>query len=179
MRENGNSSGKAGRRAEQGQAAVEMALFIPLLLVLWFSAFQLARLFYVYHTLHKALRGGAGLVARASNINYCNLADPVLTDIRNFVVFGNLQGAGDPVVRGLTPDLIQILPERTVTDSTVVTECLCTEEPDSCDIQAGGRPADFVVVSLGDGFPVEVPFPYVTLGTINLKVSVRMPVTGG
>ena len=166
-------------RGKRGQAAVELAFLIPLMLLLLFGAFQLARVFYVYHSLHKALRGGAGLLARSSNVNYCNLADNALTDVRNVIVFGNLQGTGVPVVQGLTPELIQILPERAVADSTAVSECLCTEEPESCDMEAGGRPADFVVVNLGDGLPVEVQFPYMSLGTINLKVSVRMPVTGG
>ncbi len=167
------------RKPERGQAAAEMAFLIPLMMVLLFGTFQLARVFYLYHTLQKALRGGAGLLARTSGINYCNSADTALTDARNFIVFGNLQGTGDPVVQGLTTELVQILPERAVAESTVVTECRCTEEADSCDIEAGGRPADFVVVNLGEGFPVEVPFPYLDLGTILLKVSVRMPVTGG
>jgi hypothetical protein len=101
-----------------------------------------------------------------------------VSDARNFIVFGNLQGAGTSVVQGLTPDMIQVLPERAVADSAAVTQCLCTEDTASCDIAAGGHSPDFVVVNLGDGFPVPVPFPYVNLGAINLKVSVRMPVTG-
>ena len=166
-------------RSDGGQAAMEMALLVPLLMLLLFGAFQIARLFYVYQTLQKALRGGAGFLARSTGVNYCNLDDPALTDARNFIVFGNLQGTGTPVVQGLPPEMIQILPERAAADSTTVTECLCAEESASCDTDAGGSPPDFVVLNLGDGFPVDVPFPYVRLGTIRLKVSVRMPVTGG
>src|SRR5262249_39583883 len=102
-----------------------------------------------------------------------------IADIRNFIVYGNLQGQGTPVVQGLTPDMIQILPERNATGTTGVVECLCTEDRDGCDLSSGGRAPDFVVVNLGSGFPVAVPFPFVNLGTINLRVSVRMPVTGG
>ena len=102
-----------------------------------------------------------------------------IADARNFMVFGNLQGEGIPVVQGLTPDMIQVLPERGVPGSTAVTECLCTaEDPDSCDVSSVGRAPDFVVVNLGAGFPLPVPFPFVNLGTINLRVSVRMPMTG-
>lgn len=167
------------RRTERGQAATELAFLIPLLMMILFGAFQVARVFYMYHTLQKALRGGAGMLARSANVNYCDTADAAMTDARNFIVFGNLQGDGTPVVQGLTPEMIQILPERTAPDSTAVSECLCTEEGNSCDVVSGGRPPDFVVVNLGSGFPVDVPFPYVTLGSINLQVSVRMPVTGG
>ena len=172
-------SGVRRSRGAGGQAAAELAFVIPLMMIILFGAFQVARVFYLYHTLQKALRGGAGLLTRASTINYCDAEDAALTDARNFIVFGNLQGSGDPLVRGLTPEMIQVLPERTDAESTVVTECLCTEEADSCDIAVGGRSADFVVVNLREGFPMEVPFPYLNLATITLRVSVRMPVTGG
>ena len=164
--------------AAGGQASVETVFLIPLLLMLLFGAYQLARVFYVYHTLQKALRGGAGLLARSSNVNYCDTADQMLADARNFIVYGNIQGTGEPIVTGLTPDMIQVFPERVVAGSTTVIQCLCGEE-DSCDIATGGRPPDYVTVNLGGGFPLEVPFPYVRFGTLNLQVSVRMPVTGG
>jgi hypothetical protein len=155
-----------------------LAIQIPLIMVILFGAVEIARVFYVYHTLQKALRGGAGLLARSVDVEYCNSADLTMTDVRNFMVYGNLQGQGTPVVQGLTPDLIQILPERRTSGSTGITECLCTEDVDSCDASSGGRAPDFIVVNLGSGFPLAVTFPYVSLGTINLKASVRMPVTG-
>lgn len=166
-------------QGERGQAATELAFLVPLLMMILFGTFQVGRVFFLYHTLQKALRGGAGMLARSANVNFCSGDDGALADARNFIVFGNLQGLGTPVVQGLTPEMIQILPERTGADSTAVTECLCTEEGDSCDLASGGRPPDFVVVNMGSGFPVDVPFPYINLGTINLKVSVRLPVTGG
>ena len=170
---------RAAGRGSGGQAATELAFLIPLLMLILFGAFQVARVFYLYHTLQKALRGGAGLLARSASVNYCDASDAALTDARNFMVYGNLQGLGTPVVQGLTPEMIQILPERTGPDSTAVTECLCTEEAESCNVTSGGRAPDFVIVNFGSGFPVEVPFPYMSLGSINLQVSVRMPVTGG
>lgn len=169
----------AGQRAQRGQAVAELAFQIPLMLVILFGAVQIGRVFYVYHTLQKALRGGAGLLARSVNVDYCNSEDTKHTDARNFIVFGNVQAEGVPVVQGLTPDMIQILPERVAAGTTGVTECSCVADANSCDISSGGRAPDFVVVNLGAGFPLQVTFPYVNLGTINLRVSVRMPVTGG
>jgi hypothetical protein len=144
-----------------------------------FGVVEIGRVFYVYHTLQKALRGGAGLLARTTNVQYCDAADLSLADARNFIVYGNLQGQGTPVVQGLTPDMIQIFPERRVPDSVGLTQCLCSEDADSCDAASGGRAPDFIVINLGDGFPLAVPFPFVNIGTMNLRVSVRMPVTGG
>lgn len=170
-------SRRTAGRGCRGQAAAELAFMIPLLLMMLFGTFQLARVFYVYHTLQKAMRGGAGLLARSGNINYCDAADPAILDAKNFIVYGNLQGTGEAVVRGLTPDLIQIFPERVAAGTSAVSECLCGEE-DSCDLSAGGRAPDYVTLSLGSGFPLELPFPGSAFSTINLRVSVRMPVTG-
>ena len=166
-------------KSQRGQAIAELAFQIPLMLALMFGGLEIARVFYVYHTLQKALRGGAGMVARSANVDYCDSNDVTLMDARNFIVYGNLQGEGIPVVQGLTPDLIQILPERNLAGSTDVTACVCTPDAESCDLTSGGRAPDFVVVNLGNGFPLSLSLPYVSLGAITLKVSVRMPVTGG
>lgn len=167
------------RNSQRGQAVVELAVQIPIMLALLFGGVQIGRVYYIYHTLQKAVRGGAGLLARSVNVNYCNVSDLTVADARNFIVHGNLQGVGSPVVQGLTPDMIQILPERGTSESTAVTQCLCAQDADSCDVSSGGRVPDFVVINLGEGFPLQVSFPFMRIGTINLKVSVRMPVTGG
>ena len=170
------------RKSQRGQALAELAFQIPLLMAILFGAVEIGRVFYVYHTLQKALRGGAGLLARSSNVEYCNASDLTIADARNFIVYGNLEGQGPEIVRGLTPDMIQIFPERTGTDSTAVAACVCSAgdpDPNGCDASSGGRSPDFVVVNLGTGFPLAVPFPFVNIGTFNLRVSVRMPVTGG
>ena len=165
--------------SRRGQALVEVALQIPLMMALLFGGVEIGRVFYTYHALNKALRGGAGLAARAVNVNYCDTSDVTLTDVRNFVVFGNLQGEGNPIVSGLTADMIQILPERSIPYSTGISECVCTEATDSCDVTATGRAPDFVVLNFGpDGFPLRIPFPFSTISSVNLRVSVRMPVTG-
>lgn len=178
------------RPGQRGQAAMEMAIMIPVLMMLMFGAYQLARVFYTYHTLQKAFRGGAGMLAHASGVDYCQ-ADPVIANAQNFVVYGSVTpNQGSPVVQGLTTDMVQVVAERIPTGSTSPGPCPCdtgggpSGDPDSCDILNGGRAPDFVVVNddgvSSTGFPVSVLFPFVSLGTgiINLQVSVRMAVTG-
>jgi hypothetical protein len=167
------------QRSQRGQAVVELAFQIPLMLLLMFGCVQLARVFYVYHSLHKAVRGGAGLMARSVNVNYCD--SNALTAARNFIVYGNPDGGSIPVVSGLTPELIEFIPERRDITTTGVTQCDCAGEnlADGCDIAGGGRAPDFIVVRLvTGGFPLTLPFPFITVGPINLNVSVRMPLTG-
>jgi hypothetical protein len=152
------------------------------MLLLMFATVQLARVFYVYHTLEKALRGGAGLLARSTNVNYCAADDATITDARNFIIFGNLQGEGVPVVQGLTTDMIQVHPERQETGGLALATCTCGGDSgtagDSCDVASGGRGPEFIVVNLSPLYQLRVAFPFVSFGTIPLNVSVRMPVTG-
>jgi hypothetical protein len=168
----------------RGQAAVETAFAIPLLLMMMFGAFQVARIYWTYHTLQKAVRGGAGLLARTSNVNYCDQSDPMLLKAKTFIMYGSFESTGSPILKDLRPDdvnLITIYPERVGSDLITVGDCSCDSSvADSCDVANGGRAPDFITVSLGpSGFPLEVRFPYMQWTTINLNVSVRMPVTGG
>ena len=152
------------------------------MMLILFGAVEIGRVFYVYHSLQKALRGGAAFLARTPNVNYCDTTDLTLQDARNLIVWGNLQGLGQPVVQGLTPDVIQILPERIQAGTTGVVTCSCggdPQDPESCDVMSGGRAPDFIVINLGAGFPLAIPFPFANFGSVNLNVSVRMPVTGG
>jgi hypothetical protein len=112
---------------------------------------QLARVFYTYHTLEKALRGGAGLLARTSNVNYCDAGDPAITGAKNFIVYGNLQGVGTPILPNLG-DFLQVQAERQDSTSTTVNSCPCgSADADDCDISGGGRPPEFAKSS--DGYP--------------------------
>jgi hypothetical protein len=62
-------------RCERGAAAAEMALVLPLLLVLMFSAFELGNYFRDWHTLSKSVRDGARFAARHDFADF-NCADP-------------------------------------------------------------------------------------------------------
>jgi len=151
------------------------------MMLLLFGTVQLARVFYVYHALQKAVRGGTAMLVRSVNVDYCNPGgDLTIQDAKNFIVYGNLQGLGQPVVPGLTADLIQVFAERSGTGSTVQA-CTCSEDdtdPASCRSTVGQRP-DFVVINFGSGFPLSILFSFVNLSSVNLRVSVRMPVIGG
>ena len=167
-------------QSQRGQAVIELALVIPAVIIILAGTIQLARIFYTYHTLQKALSGGASLLAKSNNVNYCDAGDPAILGAQNFIVYGNLQGVGTEILSGLADFPVQILPERQDAGTTTLNQCMCTQsDVDSCDVSTGGRAPDFIVVNLGNGFPLQLPFAFVSLTTINLRVSVRMPVTGG
>jgi hypothetical protein len=86
------------RSDERGVQLLELAIVLPILLVLFGAVAEFGRYFYEYTTAAKAARVGARyLVSKSVNsaINYEAQA-------KNLVVFGNIAGTGSPVLPGLS-----------------------------------------------------------------------------
>lgn len=77
-----------------GSAAVEMALVMPLLLVLMFGSFELGNYFLDNHVVAKAARDGARYASRRGVQEYsCSAASAdVITKTRNLIRTGQLSG---------------------------------------------------------------------------------------
>lgn len=89
-----------------GSAAAEMAMVMPLLLVLMFGSFEVARYFLDEHVVLKAVRDGARYAARHGFANYpCNAVGPgtvnstVEANTRNVVRYGKVAPAVGDVPR--------------------------------------------------------------------------------
>jgi Flp pilus assembly protein TadG len=96
-------------RDKHGNAAVEMALVMPLLLVILFGSVELGNYFMDEHTLVKAVRDGARFAARQSFTNYtaCSGAPggTVVGDTQNVVMDGYL-GGGTAITPNISaPDI--------------------------------------------------------------------------
>lgn len=89
-------------RSERGTQLVELAIVLPLLVIMLGAAAEFGRFFYTYQTLAKATRTGARyLTTETAN----GKKDPTA---ENLVVYGNEAGTGKPVVSGLSPSQVQI-----------------------------------------------------------------------
>jgi Flp pilus assembly protein TadG len=79
-----------------GAAAAELALVLPLLLVILFGSVELGNYFMNEHTLIKAVRDGARFAARQNFDNYTSCSgEPggtVVDDTKNIVMNGYLSG---------------------------------------------------------------------------------------
>jgi len=91
-------------RDRRGNAAVEMAMVTPLLLILMFGCIELGNYFWNEHTLLKAVRDGARFAARQSFNYYGCSGSPdttnVVTPTQNVVMYGYLSGTDK-----LTPNI--------------------------------------------------------------------------
>lgn len=75
---------------------VELAIVLPIMLMLFGAAAEFGRFFYEYSSLAKATRVGARYLTTAQ----VTAADDAKA--KNIIVYGNAAGTGSPVVPGLT-----------------------------------------------------------------------------
>ncbi|MDF3036473.1 MAG: pilus assembly protein [Paucimonas sp.] len=80
---------------QRGGALVELALILPLLLLMTFITTEFGRAVYQYNTLAKSVRDAA---------RYLSVQTPGShqTEARNLVIYGNTAGTGTPLVPDLT-----------------------------------------------------------------------------
>jgi hypothetical protein len=91
-------------RNEQGAQLAELAIVLPVLLILFAATAEFGRYFYEYTTLSKAARIGARyLVTAKVNCFEANQA-------RNLVVFGNTAGTGSPIIENLALENVTVTP---------------------------------------------------------------------
>jgi Flp pilus assembly protein TadG len=90
------------RRDERGIQLVELAIVLPIFILLFGATAEFGRYFYEYTTLAKAARVGARYLATAS----VNSTED--TNAKNIVVYGNSAGTGNPILSGLSTTNVTI-----------------------------------------------------------------------
>ena len=103
MSEKANTFGRRLRRLWRGEAGTqlaEMAIVLPVMLVLFGATAEFGRFFYTYATLAKATRSAARYLTASNKA----------TDLgaQNLVVYGNEAGAGEPLLPELGPTHVDI-----------------------------------------------------------------------
>lgn len=89
-------------RNERGIQLVEVAIVVPIFLMLFGATAEFGRYFYEYTTLAKASRGGVRYLA--TNI----VTGGNDTIAKNIVVYGNPGGTGTPILTNLTTSQVVI-----------------------------------------------------------------------
>jgi Flp pilus assembly protein TadG len=84
------------RRDDSGIQLVELAIVMPVFLLLFGATAEFGRFFYEYTTVAKAARVGTRYLTSAA----VNTAQDTVA--KNLVVYGNAAGTGSPVLTGLT-----------------------------------------------------------------------------
>jgi Flp pilus assembly protein TadG len=91
------------KRDDRGLQLVELAIALPVLILLFAAVAEFGRYFEAYTTLAKGSRTAARYLATADSHGLDDL------NAKKLVVYGNLAGAGSPIVNGLTLDNVDII----------------------------------------------------------------------
>ena len=93
------------RACEAGTQLAELAIVLPLLLVLFGATAEFGRFFYTYNTLAKSTRAGARYLTAS------NLASD--DNAKSLVVYGTTGDGGTPLLSGLSTGNVSITREGT------------------------------------------------------------------
>ncbi len=160
----------------RGSILLESVLYLPLFFLLLVGMIELARVSYTYYSIHKILYTIARYAGTRQGVNFCDTADATLTAVKNLALTGDAGDAGTPYINGLEADMIQVRIERRNSETGELEACECAVP--GCDAAAGGIAPEFIVVSIPDGYPVQLRFPSLTLDPIPLRFQIRVPFGG-
>jgi Flp pilus assembly protein TadG len=90
------------RRDDRGLQLVELALTLPVLILLFAAVAEFGRYFHAHTTLAKGTRVAVRYLATARTTGCDDL------NAKNLVVYGNMAGTGSPIVNGLTVNNVTI-----------------------------------------------------------------------
>lgn len=93
------------RRDEQGVQLLELAIVLPIMMLLFASLAEFGRYFYEYSTAAKAARLGARYLASKSATSGTKDWEVIA---KNIVVYGNAAGSGDPILPGMTTANVEV-----------------------------------------------------------------------
>jgi hypothetical protein len=154
---------------------LEVAMWMPVILLLIAGVIQFGKITYLYYTLRKIEYTVARSVSIGSGVDFCpDATDALIQGAIAFALTGTSDGSGTPLVSNLTPAMI-----------SVTTECIdpATGLPGPCDASgcdgaAGAHRPDYVVVTIPDGYRVQPRIPFILLDPFQLRPTVAVPYGG-
>ena len=152
---------------------LEMAMWMPVLLLLIVGMIQIGRITYLYYSLQKVVFSAARTLAAQQNVNFCDPANDAVT-LAVLAASVNDPATGVPLINNLTSDMLQV--STTCLDATGASTA-CDTSGCSTPLAAAQTPA-FVTVSIPAGYAVQPRIPYILLQPILLVPSATVPFSG-
>jgi hypothetical protein len=165
------------RNPRSGSALMEGVLFLPVLLLLLLGTIEFGRITFVYFQLQKILNNYGSTLAKQSAANFCDESDAVVAAARNFALTGSSSTGGQTLLDGLEADNIRVRLERLSVDGSSAEICDCSGT--ACDVAAGGRSPEFILVDLRNGYEVRLNVPGLNTSPIIFRPQLRFAVAGG
>ena len=161
----------ADRQGRRGSMILETVMLIPIIVLLLVGMTQIARFTYTYVELRKVANSVASYLATQQGVDFCNAADPTVAAAISFGLTGTTDNSQPVFVAGLTPDMIQIVPERYDKVTQVSGVCSCAIA--GCDVANGGGEPDYISVSIS-GYTLQPRIPFLPIDAIPLRPQVKV-----
>ncbi|EGA69062.1 hypothetical protein VISI1226_07143 [Vibrio sinaloensis DSM 21326] len=100
------------RKRQQGLAAVELVIGLPVIMLLLLSVTEIARMFVDMNTLTKAVRVGARYAMTQSDAAGCGPIMLAQNDVKQLVVYGTLNSGTEPLLSSLSTSDISVACEN-------------------------------------------------------------------
>jgi Flp pilus assembly protein TadG len=158
-------------RRKRGNAVLEVAMWMPVLLLLISGMIQFGKITYTQYVLQKIVYTAARTLSVQQNVNFCDAADATIQAALTAAV--NDPATGEPLVLNLTSDML-----------TVTTRCLdSTGAIGDCDVSGcggltGAQRPDFVTVAMTNGYTIPLRIPFIQLDPVQLRPSITVPFEG-
>jgi hypothetical protein len=145
--------------------------------LLLFGMVEFARLGYTYFAVQKILYSLARFAGTSQGVNFCDDADPMVLAAKNYALTGTTDASSPALIADLTADMIQVRVEKYNADTQELLQCAC--EITGCDAQQGAAGPDYIVVTIPNGYPVQLAIPFMPhLDPIPLRPQIRLPYGG-
>ncbi|GAA3722573.1 hypothetical protein GCM10022421_34170 [Oceanisphaera sediminis] len=91
-------------RHQQGLAAVEATIVLPIILLMMLAIGEFGRMLYQYNSLTKVVRAGSHIVLDSDNYADITARNEREDKIKNLILYGSETGSSQPVLPGLAAD---------------------------------------------------------------------------
>ena len=156
--------------------AIELAMWMPVMLLLIGGLIQFGKITYIYYSLQKTMTTIASLLAVQNGVNFCpDAGDPTITAAIQFALTGTTDGSGAPAITGLTADMITVTTQCIDPVTLTLGDCAVS----GCGTPVGAQRPDFITVSMPNGYIVQPRIPYILVDPIPLRPKAVMAYGGG
>lgn len=109
-------------RLQRGVAMLELAIALPIMILLMLAVAEIGRCLYQYNALNKQVRNAVRYVsanARVGSTGVIDISDEVRSAAQRLAVFGILSDSSEPLLPGLAVD--NVIVEETAPEYVLVT----------------------------------------------------------
>ena len=160
------------RSRRRGNAIVEFALLMPVLLLLTVGTIQFGKFIYLYYVIKKIEFAAARYLSIQQAIDFCNSPDALTEAAFNYGVTDSYTGA--LIVANLTADQFQV--NTFCVDPITGAAGAC--DASGCGGLTGAQRPDYIQIVIPNGYQVQIRLPYITLPAFNVYPTVTVPFNG-